>query len=71
MTVLGVLHKSLPMLAVTTYRETSAHVYTCCDNPNWFHFYPNDTLWDGQQCATEEAPCCTYPNMPWFHKNTQ
>ena len=25
-------------------------------------------LWDGQQCAGEEAPCCTHPNMPWFNK---
>ena len=30
--------------------------------------YPNDPLWDGQQCPSEEAPCCTHPNMPWFNK---
>ena len=31
-------------------------------------FFPNDTLWDGQQCVGVEAPCCTHPNMPWFTK---
>ena len=31
-------------------------------------FFPNDTLWDGQQCDGVEAPCCTQPNMPWFTK---
>ena len=30
--------------------------------------YPNDPLWDGQQCDGVEAPCCTHPNMPWFTK---
>ena len=33
-----------------------------------FGFYPNDPLWDGQQCDGVEAPCCTHPNMPWFIK---
>ena len=31
-------------------------------------FFPNDPLWDGQQCDGVEAPCCTHPNMPWFSK---
>ena len=31
-------------------------------------FFPNDPLWDGQQCDGLEAPCCTHPNMPWFLK---
>ena len=30
--------------------------------------FPNDPLWDGQQCVGVEAPCCTRPNMPWFIK---
>ena len=30
--------------------------------------FPNDPLWDGQQCDGVEAPCCTHPNMPWFIK---
>ena len=41
-------------------------------NPNsWYGnylFYPNDALWDGQQCAALESPCCTNPNLPWFHR---
>ena len=31
-------------------------------------FFPDDPLWDGQQCDGVEAPCCTHPNMPWFIK---
>ena len=30
--------------------------------------YPNDTLWDGQQCHYRETTCCTSPMMPWFVK---
>ena len=30
--------------------------------------YPNDPLWDGQQCGGLEGPCCTVPKMPWFLK---
>ena len=30
--------------------------------------YPDDPLWDGQQCTNLEGPCCTHPNMPWFAK---
>ena len=30
--------------------------------------FPDDPLWDGQQCFGIEAPCCTHPNMPWFNK---
>ena len=28
----------------------------------------NDPLWDRQQCTSQEYPCCTHPNMPWFIK---
>ena len=31
-------------------------------------FYPNDPLWDGQQCVGVEATCCNRHNMPWFIK---
>ena len=31
-------------------------------------FFPNDPLWDGQQCSSLEPPCCTNPNLPWFTK---
>uniref|UniRef100_A0A1X7U5K8 Fibrinogen C-terminal domain-containing protein n=1 Tax=Amphimedon queenslandica TaxID=400682 RepID=A0A1X7U5K8_AMPQE len=41
-------------------------------NPNnWYQsglMYPNDPLWDGQNCAALESPCCTNPNLPWFHR---
>ena len=30
--------------------------------------YPNDALWDGEQCLGLEGPCCTNPNLPWFNK---
>ena len=47
------------------YCETGDNDNTCCDRSV---LYSNDTLWDGQQCPGEEAPCCTHPNMPWFSK---
>ena len=31
-------------------------------------FFPDDPLWDGQQCVGVEADCCDHPNMPWFIK---
>ena len=31
-------------------------------------FFPNDILWDGEQCDGFEVPCCTQSNMPWFIK---
>ena len=41
-------------------------------NPNTFTslttIYPDDVLWDGQQCGSNEAACCTSPLQPWFHK---
>ena len=30
--------------------------------------YTSDPLWDGQRCDSLEAPCCTAPNLPWFHR---
>ena len=37
-----------------------------------YALFPNDPLWDGLQCdsneATDEAPCCTDPKLPWFVK---
>ena len=33
-------------------------------------FYPNDPLWDGQQCNGREAPCCpANSTMPWFYRS--
>ena len=56
-----------PFVGSDYYCETGVHVYICCAD-HQFHLYSNDTLWDGQQCFAEEAPCCTHPNMPWFLK---
>ena len=34
-----------------------------------FKFFPDDPLWDGQQCDSYESPCCSaHPNLPWFTK---
>ena len=52
-----------PFVGSDYYCETGDNDYSCCGT-----FYPNDPLWDGQQCLGEEAPCCTHPNMPWFNK---
>ena len=30
--------------------------------------YPDDPLWDGQQCNSLEGPCCTNANLPYFKK---
>ena len=53
-----------PYVGSDYYCETGYNVYACCSS----HILLNDTLWDGQQCVGTEAPCCTHPNMPWFHK---
>ena len=32
--------------------------------------YNTDPLWDGNDCLSLEAPCCSSPNMlPWFHRD--
>ena len=33
-----------------------------------YSFYPNDTMWDGQQCDSLESPCCSNSTIPWFIK---
>ena len=33
-----------------------------------FIFYPDDVLWDGQNC-TSNSTCCQLNNPPWFTKN--
>ena len=30
--------------------------------------YPNDALWDGKNCDSREASCCTKSKMPWFYR---
>uniref|UniRef100_A0A1X7TMQ2 Uncharacterized protein n=1 Tax=Amphimedon queenslandica TaxID=400682 RepID=A0A1X7TMQ2_AMPQE len=31
-------------------------------------FYPDDIMWDGQQCDYLESPCCSSSRIPWFIK---
>ena len=31
--------------------------------------YTSDPLWDGQGCGSNEAPCCSAPGIPWFHRD--
>ena len=33
-----------------------------------FKFYPDDPLWDGQDCRRSKCTCCDPPNLPWFCK---
>ena len=32
-------------------------------------FHPNDPLWDGEGCSSEEQECCAVPGLPWFHRS--
>ena len=54
-----------PFVGSDYYCETAVHNNTCCHRST---FFPNDPLWDGQQCLSEKAPCCAHPNMPCFNK---
>ena len=40
------------------------------NRPPWqpIILYPNDPLWDGQNCDGLEHTCCNSPNLPWFCK---
>ena len=31
--------------------------------------YTSDSLWDGKNCGSDEAPCCSAPGLPWFHRD--
>ena len=39
-------------------------------NPNYwsYTFYPNDPLWDGDGCGSQEGNCCSVPGLPWFYR---
>ena len=37
-------------------------------NNNITGLFPDDPLWDGEQCYYNELPCCTNPGLPWFVK---
>uniref|UniRef100_A0A1X7T815 Fibrinogen C-terminal domain-containing protein n=1 Tax=Amphimedon queenslandica TaxID=400682 RepID=A0A1X7T815_AMPQE len=41
-------------------------------NPNTFPsqiLHTSDPLWDGQECNSDESPCCNVPGIPWFHRD--
>ena len=53
-----------PNFVGNNYYCESAHKDYC-----WVinRFFPNDHLWDGQQCDNDEGTCCTGANTPpWF-----
>ena len=53
-----------PYYVGNNYYCESAHKDYC-----WVinRFFPNDPLWDGQQCDNDESTCCTDTNTPpWF-----
>ena len=35
---------------------------------NIINYFPDDPLWDGQECDDLESPCCTSSALPWFVK---
>ena len=35
--------------------------------PNVANYYPNDPVWDGQGCSSNDS-CCSEPNLPWFYR---
>ena len=52
------------MLETTSYYCESAYQGTCYVIDT---FFPDDPLWDGQQCDNNEGTCCTGANtLPWF-----
>ena len=42
-----------------------------CPNKPPIHskFYPDDRLWDGQDCGTHETACCQHDLIPWFYRD--
>ena len=38
-------------------------------NPSNGQIYTADRLWDGYNCPSKEAPCCTDTGLPWFFRD--
>ena len=38
-------------------------------NPKTNSIYTADPLWDGDNCPSVEAPCCTGTGLPWFFRD--
>ena len=67
---------SCPCNAGSTVRDVVPFIgnhYYCesgNNNTNWSPvLYTADPLWDGEDCGSLEAPCCTAPGLPWFHRD--
>ena len=46
------------------------YFYESAETSPWryeYMFYPNDVLWDGQDCS-DSSMCCQLNNPPWFTK---
>ena len=37
--------------------------------PSIGQVYTDDPLWDGNNCPSKEAPCCTGTGLPWFSRD--
>ena len=42
---------------------------TTDSNPNSGSTFTTDPLWDGNNCPSNEAPCCTRTGLPWFFRD--
>ena len=42
---------------------------TTDSNPNSDSTFTTDPLWDGNNCPSNEAPCCTGTGLPWFFRD--
>ena len=38
-------------------------------DPSHGQVYTDDPLWDGNNCPSNEAPCCTGTGLPWFFRD--
>ena len=64
------LYRSSSWFCGSDYYCESALNLSSSGNFPWepFRFYPDDPLWDGQDCCQSERTCCDPPNLPWFCK---
>ena len=56
------MNYTIPFVGNDYYCESGTNTYS------GYELFPNDPLWDGQECPGREATCCTSPKMPWFVK---
>ena len=45
--------------------DSGTEMWTVPAKNEGFRFYPDDPLWDGQGCGSNNE-CCTFNNPPWF-----